>query len=68
MVVVHNSTGTHFTVPHGADHAALRHPPSTDFESFEALARPGRSPEEIARILTRLARAALRLQASDRTD
>jgi AcrR family transcriptional regulator len=40
----------------------------TSFESFEALARPGRRPEEIARILIRLARAALRLGAADGAD
>lgn len=40
----------------------------TSFESFEALARPGRSPEEIARILIRLARAALGTRSNDPRD
>jgi AcrR family transcriptional regulator len=40
----------------------------TSFESFEALARPGRRPEEIARILIRQARAALRIELNCRQD
>jgi AcrR family transcriptional regulator len=38
----------------------------TSFESFEALSRPGRSPEAIARILIRQARAALQIGALQR--
>jgi AcrR family transcriptional regulator len=40
----------------------------TSFESFAALAQPGRRPEEITQILIRLARAALRIKPGCRQD